>query len=668
MQITEDWLKQAKKDPKHVKRIGGADHEWSGFSARQAAEKSVKALFQAFRVELKKVLCVSVLVLLMIFSLTNALRFNASAAPGLPVHNIDAGLDYATIQEAINADATLDGHMIHVDAGTYYEHVVVNKSVSLVGENKFKTIVDGRASRTVILVVAKNVHVTGFTVRNSSAGYSGIHIYNSSGNNVSHNIIKNNYHGIYLYGSSGNVVTGNDVLSNEYGVRLYGSSNNTLTGNNASNNMNGIHLDVSSNNTLAGNNVSLNSWNGIYLYGSSDNILSCNVVSSNYGRGIRLHGSSDNFVTRNDVSSNEYGVHLYGSSNNTFIGNNVFSNNEYGIHFYGSNNNAITGNVVQNNTGGIWLIDSGNNTFIGNNVSSNNEYGISLWNSSHNMIFHNNFINNLINNVEQPSSTCFSNSWDNGVDGNFWGDYEGSDMNMDGIGDTPHPVDERLWLGVHSQDNYPLMGQFLQFSIAMENQSYTVDIVTNSRISRFQYHHDPDDKINAVSFKVNGTEGRGFCRISIPHTLIEPPYTVTVDDDPPLYNDTVRTNGTHTWLYFTYLHSEHEVMIVYTPIMPLEPLIWSQWWFWGILGLALAAVSLASFNIKYRRMVTEQKKVIQAYSPFEIARALFKADVERRRVKIGEFEEKYGVRIRPHSTLEDVIRILESREKEEEKS
>jgi len=524
----------------------------------------------------------------------------------------------------------------------------------------------------VILVVAKNVHVTGFTVRNSSAGYSGIHIYNSSGNNVSHNIITNNYHGIYLYGSSGNVVTGNDVLSNEYGIRLYGSSNNTLSGNNASNNMNGIHLDVSSNNTLAGNNVSLNSWNGIYLYGSSDNILSCNVVSSNYGRGIRLHGSSGNVVTGNDVLSNEYGIRLYGSSNNTFSGNNVSSNNGYGIHFFGSNDNAITGNVASNNTGGMWLIDSGKNAVIGNNVSWNNEYGISLWNSSSNMFFHNNFINNLINNVEQPSDTSFGNSWDNGVEGNFWGDYNGADMDMDGIGDTPHPVDERVWLGVHSQDNYPLMGQFLQFSIAMENQSYTVIIVCNSTISRFQYHYALDDKINAISFKVNGTEGRGFCRISIPHILIEPPYTVTVDDDPPLYNNTVRTNGTHTWLYFTYPHLEHEVMIMYTPMpleppptMPLEPPIWSQWWFWGMLGFASVAVFLASFNIKYRHKIAEQKKVIRAYGPFGVARTLFKADVERRRVKIGEFEEKYGVRIRPRSSLEDVIRSLEAREKEE---
>ena len=52
MQRTEDWLRQAKKDLRHAeKSISGEDYEWSCFSAQQAAEKGVKALFQALRAE-----------------------------------------------------------------------------------------------------------------------------------------------------------------------------------------------------------------------------------------------------------------------------------------------------------------------------------------------------------------------------------------------------------------------------------------------------------------------------------------------------------------------------------------------------------------------------------------------------------------------------------------
>ena len=41
--------------------------------------------------------------------------------------------------------------------------------------------------------------------------------------------------------------------------------------------------------------------------------------------------------------------------------------------------------------------------------------------------------------------------WDNGKEGNYWSNYTGADANRDGIGDTPHVINEK------NTDNYPLM-------------------------------------------------------------------------------------------------------------------------------------------------------------------------------------------------------------------
>ncbi|HJW97566.1 MAG TPA: NosD domain-containing protein, partial [Candidatus Bathyarchaeia archaeon] len=71
-----------------------------------------------------------------------------------PVHNFDSGLDYESIQAAIEAQETLNGHTVLVDAGTYYEHLTLSKSVSLVGEGSSNTVIDGSSSGAVINITA----------------------------------------------------------------------------------------------------------------------------------------------------------------------------------------------------------------------------------------------------------------------------------------------------------------------------------------------------------------------------------------------------------------------------------------------------------------------------------------------------------------------------------
>lgn len=553
--------------------------------------------------------------------------------------------NYTTIQDAIKA--ANPGETIFVRAGTYYEHVVVDKALSLVGENKHDTIIDGNGTETVVRLAANNITLSNFTIQN---GELGIWLLRSSNNILTSNIASNNHYGIYLHSSGDNALTDNVVSNNSYGIYILHSSNNALTGNIvSSNNPYGIYLSYSSDNALTGNILSNNPY-GIYLSYSSNNALTSNAASNN-SYGIHLHSSGNNALTGNNISSNNpYGIYLYHSDNNVLSGN-IASNNPYGIYVGDSHNSVLSSNYASNNQYGIHLYYSRDNTLTGNGAL-NNSYGFYLRGSSNNAIFHNNFISN----TEPLSSIDSVNSWDNSAEGNYWSDYDGTDANLDGIGDKPYSIDE------NSLDNYPLMAMFLQFNITTENQSYKIATVCNSTISNFQYHYNSRNRTNALSFKVKGTEGKGFCRICIPHALIEPPHTVTVDHNPPLDFKTVYTNGTHTWLYFTYDYQEHEVTIMHMPYP--EQLVLSQW---AILGLTIITVILLLISVKYYRMFNEQKKVIQAYerevgsfpvSHPERARTHFIKDVIERKEKIEKFEKKYGIKIKPANTFEDLIKKL----------
>jgi len=218
------------------------------------------------------------------------------------------GDDYASIQAAVNAAEP--GDVINVQAGVYVENVVVNKSVSLLGENREMTIVDGNGTGCVVFVEASNVTVCNFTLRNSGVSYitpfSGIKLSSSDNCLISNNVIVNNQYGVWFSWSNNNTFIGNvvqhstDPEGNRYGVRLYQSENNNISSNDMVDNKYGIYLYSGSNgNVVRYNNVSGNAF-GIYLALSEGNVVEGNTVVDNVIFGITMRLAGGNFVFHNN--------------------------------------------------------------------------------------------------------------------------------------------------------------------------------------------------------------------------------------------------------------------------------------------------------------------------------------------------------------------------------
>jgi hypothetical protein len=114
------------------------------------------------------------------------------------------------------------------------------------------------------------------------------------------------------------------------------------------------------------------------------------------------------------------------------------------------------------------------------------------------------------------------------------------------------------------------------FNIVWNNQTYSVDVISNSSISDFSFNQGA----STLSFNVTGTSGTmGFCRVAIPKTLMScadlEDWVVTVNGTqvlPPNLN--ITTDANYTYVHFSYHQSTEAVQIQSSGVVPeFQPLM-----------------------------------------------------------------------------------------------
>jgi len=276
----------------------------------------------------------------------------------------DGNGNYTSIQDAI--DAASPGDTVYVWSGTYYEPLIVNKTINLIGEDKNTTILDcNSCGYSAIRIQAFNVAISSFTIQNSTTG---IYIEGSDimPNNITitDTIITKNKGGIFLGNlSNNNVICRNVIIGNiGDGIRLFGSYNNFIYENNIEKHENfAIVLWDSSYSNIISQNTILNNKRGIGLNRWSDNNnISDNTITGNRKLGISLSYSFRNFILGNSISNSSIGIYLGDSSENV-ISANIICDNYYGIYLYDSINNTIDSDNIF--SGNDQDISEGSKTF-----------------------------------------------------------------------------------------------------------------------------------------------------------------------------------------------------------------------------------------------------------------------------------------------------------------
>ena len=314
--------------------------------------------------------------------------------------------DYPTIQKAINN--ANDEDTIIVRAGTYYENLVVDKSIILSGENRDTTIIDGGENSDVVYVSADYVTITGFTVTNSATSgffYSGINLNDISNINISGNIISNNMRGINIIFTENSVIHDNIFIND--GIVFDGGCKFDFDHDVQGNTINGkpLYYYKYKNDftvpTDAGQVILYNCDNVMIKDMNIDNtdcaiqLTYCDgcVIKDSYLSNIDVYGIMVDYTNRLTIqennldSSGSFGM-ILSNSEDCIVENNTLTGNTWvGISLYiGCLDNVISDNNIELDITsrifdfpsiGIWVRYYCNfNNFIGNKISNCH---IGLW-------------------------------------------------------------------------------------------------------------------------------------------------------------------------------------------------------------------------------------------------------------------------------------------------
>ncbi len=328
--------------------------------------------------------------------------------------------NYSQIQDAI--DDASNGDTVFVFNGTYYENVLVDKSIQLIGEDNNITIIDASGSSDVVKITADDVILTGFTFQNSGDDYKNdacVEIV-SNGNNISNVRCLNSNYGIWVRDCTGNTISNTFCDCYYDGIWMINSGNNILRNNSMvycgvvldGGSLSDFIQDIDTSNMVNGkpvyyyknqNGIGISPFAGQVILVNCSNCIVYDLDINDVTDGIEIMYSHDNIIENNIVeNTSDFGIRLVKSSRNT-IRNNIFSGNPIGIGF---------------TSGGVWAYDipaDCHYNVIQNNEISNSLYnGVYLDSSNRNTISQNDFIDN-------ERDAKFINSFGNRWVRNYWG-------------------------------------------------------------------------------------------------------------------------------------------------------------------------------------------------------------------------------------------------------
>ena len=310
-----------------------------------------------------------------------ALALVSAPGQGPRTRTVGTGAEYPTIGAALRAAGAHD--TIAIRAGHYRERLALDRPITLLGRPG--AVIDGGRHGTVITITSDDATVQGLTLRSSGRSLERdeavVKVVRARRTRIIDNVIGDPLHGSYLLESHDAEITGNRITgapdlvesSRGNGIHLYNSTGNRLTGNVVQGTRDGIYFSFAGGNTVTGNEVTRVRYGLHYMY-SDDNTFERNRFSRNAAGAAIMF--SKRIVFRENLFTEHVGYRAYGillqTAEQVLAERNRIEGNLTGLFLDGAMGDTFRDNVIAGNGVGIDLLASAeNNTFAGNVITDN---------------------------------------------------------------------------------------------------------------------------------------------------------------------------------------------------------------------------------------------------------------------------------------------------------
>ena len=336
-------------------------------------------------------------------------------------------------------DTALPGTTLRLPPGKYRGPAIINKPLTVEGNGK--VVVDAGGRGTVLTIKADRVTIRGLTLRGSGDSHDTIDgAIMAEGKEllIENNVLEDVLFGISLHKTTDSIVRGNRIRSRPVdsaergdGMRLWYSTGNRIENNDIAQ-MRDLTVSNSPRNRFTGNTIhdSRRAFNFLFSHRS---IVEVNLLDKNSTGVISLN--SEGMIIRNNrilhaMDASGAGVALKETSAALVQGNEII-HCAHGIMADSPMNplNRIVfiDNVIAHNITGIYFYGA-----KGGHIAINNTFKSNLWPVT------------IIGDGDPMNDFWWGNSWDN---------YEGFDLDGDGLGDKPHELyawADRIWMDTPS--------------------------------------------------------------------------------------------------------------------------------------------------------------------------------------------------------------------------